>query len=296
MEQPNLLVEFLSIPPNLRGSRYGAVIDLTKGSYAVRMYNNREPYKCDPPGTFREVVPHPGGQNRVIEKAIMMEHRFAFVFWMKWKKALQQRDWLRQPAPTLVTIDWHRDLAPPEDHQKRKLEKLDLSNLSDTANFVWAQFDQTNDGHILSAAWLNLIGDIILLKNSAGPLRDTFIDREDNHHQVFEFREYKRFEEFLTGRDDKNIFLDIDLDYFIHGKGNTFYPGTFEPYSEEEIRSVINNRSPAFTYLLPRVDGLTIAQEPSYCGGIANSCRILNVVNNQLFDTRNNWKHLDNQH
>ncbi|WP_372633410.1 hypothetical protein [Fodinibius sp.] len=258
------------------------------------MYRNSEPSKCDPPGTFREVVAHPGGYNRVIEKAIMMEHRFAFVFWMKWKRALQQRSWLRQPAPTLVTIDWHRDLAPPEDHHKRQLEKLDPSNLSDTANYVWAQFAHTNDGHILSAAWLNLIGDIVLLKNAAGPLRDTFTDREDNSHQIFEFRTYKRFEEFLTGRDDHNIFLDIDLDYFIHGKGNVFYPGTFKPYSETEIKAVIDHQSPVFDYLLPRTDGLTIAQEPSYCGGIANSCSILKVVNNQLFDDHNNWKHLEN--
>ncbi|SHF92547.1 UPF0489 domain-containing protein [Fodinibius roseus] len=258
------------------------------------MYDNTEPFKCDPPGTFREIVAHPGGHNRVIEKAIMMEHRFAFVFWMKWKQALQQRGWLRQPAPTLVTIDWHRDLAPPGDHQKRGLEKLDLSNLSDTANYVWAQFDQTNDGHILCAAWLNLIGDIVLLKNSAGPLRDTFTDREDNSHRIFEFREYERFEEFLTGRDDHNVFLDIDLDYFIHGKGNVFYPGTFEPYSETEIKAVIDYQSPVFDYLLPRLEGLTIAQEPSYCGGITNSCSILKVVNSQLFDGQNNWKHLKN--
>ncbi len=97
----------------------------------------------------------------------------------------------------------------------------------------------------------------------------------------------------MTGRDDHNIFLDIDLDYFIHGKGNVFYPGTFEPYSEAEIKAVIDPQSSVFDYLLPRLDGLTIAQEPSYCGGIANSCSILKVVNSQLFDGQNNWKHLE---
>lgn len=258
------------------------------------MYDNIEPSKCDPPGTFREVVAHPGGHHRAIEKAIIMEHRFAFVFWMKWKQALQQRDWLHQRAPTLITIDWHRDLVPPDRNQKERLEQLDPANLSDVANYVWAQFDQTNDGHILCAAWLNLIGDIILLKNSAGEMQDTFRDRDGNQHQIFEFREFDRFEAFLTQRDDHNIFLDIDLDYFIHGKGNVFYPGTFEPYSETEIEAVINRESLAFSYLLSRIDGLTIAQEPSYCGGIANSCRIMNVVNNQLFDDQNNWKHLKN--
>lgn len=258
------------------------------------MYDNIAPSKCDPPGTFREVVAHPGGYNRVIEKAVVMEHRFAFVFWMKWKQVLQKRKWLHQQAPTLVTIDWHRDLAPPDERQKVRLGKLDPSSLSNAANYVWARFDQTNDGHILCAAWLNLVGDIILLKNSAGEMQDTFIDRDENQHHIFEFREFDRFEAFLTQRDDNNIFLDIDLDYFIHGKGNVFYPGTFEPYSQKEIKAVIDNQSPAFNYLLSRIDGMTIAQEPSYCGGIANSCQIMKVVNNQLFDGQNNWRHLTN--
>ncbi|SMO46849.1 hypothetical protein [Fodinibius sediminis] len=257
------------------------------------MYENIEPLKCNPPGTFREVVAHPGGEDRAIEKAIIMEHRFAFVFWMKWKRALEKRGWLEQAAPTLVTIDWHRDLAPPDREQKEGLLGLDQSNLSDVSNYVWGRFDQTNDGHIFCAAWLNLVGDIILLKNSSGPMEDTFADRHGCEHRIFEFRDVERMEAFLVQRDDRNIFLDIDLDYFIHGKGNVFYPGTFEPYTEEEIRSVINIERDAFRYILSRMDGLTIAQEPSYCGGIANSCSIMKIVNNQFFDARNNWKHLN---
>lgn len=257
------------------------------------MYENIESSTCDPPGTFREAIPHPGGYERAIEKAVIMEHRFAFFFWMKWKQALQDQDWLKQEAPTLVTIDWHRDLGPPDHQMKEQLQALDRNNLSDVANFVWAKFDQTNDGHILCAAWLNLIGDIILLKNSAGEMQDTFTDRFGNEHGIYEFRKPERFEDFLLQRDDQNLFFDIDLDYFIHGKGNVFYPETFEPYSAEEIKAVIDNQSPTFNYLLPRIDGMTIAQEPSYCGGIANSCRIMEVVNTQLFDERNNWRHLE---
>ncbi|HLR25135.1 MAG TPA: hypothetical protein VK112_04655 [Fodinibius sp.] len=257
------------------------------------MYEHIRPHKCDPPSTFREVIRHPGGHDRAIEKAIMMEHRFAFVFWMKWARALQQRGWLNQRAPTLVTIDWHRDLAPPEEEQKEDLASLDPANLSDAANFVWARFDQTNDGHILCAAWLDIIGDIILLKNSAGEMQDSFTDKNGEEHRIFEFREVDRFSEFLLQRDDANIFFDIDLDYFIHGKGNVFYPGTFAPYTADEIKAVIDNKSPAFNYLLPRIDGMTIAQEPSYCGGIANSCRIMEVVIGQLFDPHNNWRHLE---
>lgn len=259
------------------------------------MYENIEPYKCNPPGTYREILSHPDGSDRTIEKAVIMEHRFAFVFWTKWCSQLRDDNLLSQPAPTLITIDWHRDLAPPTDEQKQKLKKLADENLSDLANFVWAQFDQTNDGHILSAAWLNLVGDIILLKNTGGQTKETFIDVNGDEHTIFEFRKFNQFEEFLLQRNDQHIFFDIDLDYFIHGKGNQFYSEDFRRYSDAEIRRVINTQHEVFEHILPKIDGLTIALEPGYCGGISNACRILDVVNSQLFDEQNDWNHLEEQ-
>jgi hypothetical protein len=258
------------------------------------MFNNINPYECDPPGTFHEVVSHPAGEDRSIEKAVIMEHRFAFFFWMKWRNAFREDGWLRQDPPTLVTIDWHRDLAPPPDDLRTKLEQLNQSNLSNVANFVWAQFDQTNDGHILCAAWLDLVGDIILLKNSAREMQDTFVDKTGSKHSIYEFEDYDRFEDFLLKRDDQNIFFDIDLDYFIHGKSSPagYHSENFRPYSDEEIKRVINYKNPGFQHILPKIDGLTMALEPSYCGGISNSCKILQIVNDQLFDEKNNWRHL----
>jgi hypothetical protein len=256
------------------------------------MYDNIEPFKCDPPGTFLEVIPHPNGTDQTIEKAIMMEHRFAFFFWMKWYNNLQNSNKLAQPAPTLVTIDWHRDLAPVPDQQKRNLQELDQTNLSDVANYVWARFDQTNDGHILCAAWLNLIGDIVLLQNTTGTQHDSFIDMHGNKHGIYEFKSLDEFQNFMLDREDKNIFFDIDLDYFIHGKGKRYYSEDFERYSDEEIKEVIDYTKPVFQYMLPLIDGITIAQEPGYCGGIANSCQIMNVLHKQLFNEDRNWRHL----
>lgn len=255
------------------------------------MYDNVEPHQCNPPGTFREVVEHPGSIDRTIEKVIIMEHRFAFFFWMKWRNNLQEEGILQQP-PTLITIDWHRDLAPPTDGQKAKLEKLDQANLSDVSNFVWAQFDQTNDGHILCAAWLDLIGDIILLKNSASEMEDTFTDMNGKEHRIFEFRAYDRFEDFLLQRDDEHIFFDVDLDYFIHGKGKRYYSEDFHRYTDKEIKNVMDSENPVFQHILPNIEGMTFALEPGYCGGISNSCQIMDVVNSQFFDEKNEWRHL----
>ncbi|WP_138431026.1 hypothetical protein [Fodinibius saliphilus] len=256
------------------------------------MYENVDPENCHPPGTFCEELTHPAGNGQTIEKAVIMEHRFAFFYWLKWANSLTDNGTLVQAAPTLVTIDWHRDLAPTPEQQQKKLLELDQSNLSDVANYVWAQFDQTNDGHIFCAIWLNLIGDVVLLKNSAEEMHETVYDHEENKHEVHEFRSPERFQDFLIARDDKSIFFDIDLDYFIHGKGKRYYSDNFKRYSEEEIKEIIDPALPVFQHILPKIDGMTLAQEPGYCGGITNSCKIMEVIHKQLFDNDRNWQHL----
>lgn len=260
------------------------------------MYDNIDPRSCNPPGTFLRTVPHPGGDDRSIEKAVIMEHRFAFFFWMKWRNQLHNNEWLQQTAPTLVTIDWHRDLAPVPDDQKEKLQQIEQQNLSDVANYVWAQFEQTNDGHILCAAWLNLIGDIVLLQNTTQYQESTFTDMNGNEHQIYEIQDYGQFTDLMQQRKDQNVFFDIDLDYFIHGKGSSQYSENFQRYTDDEIKAVIDHRNPVFRQILPQIDGITIAQEPGYCGGIINSCHIMNVVHGQLFDEQGRWRHLSESH
>lgn len=256
------------------------------------MYENKEPDNCTPPGTHLEHVAHPGDIDRFIDKAIIMEHRFAFFFWMKWRNLLAENKLLKQPAPTLITIDWHRDLAPVPDDQKKELATLDQKNLSDISNYVWAQFDQTNDGHILCASWLNLIGDIILLQNTTDYQESSVRDSNGNIHDIFEFRDFDRFQEFLLERNDQNIFFDIDLDYFIHGKGKQQYSEDFHRYSDDEIKQVVDISKPVFQHILPNIDGVTIALEPGYCGGIVNACQIMDQFHGQLFTGNNEWKHL----
>lgn len=253
------------------------------------MYENVDPSGCTPPGTYSETIPHPGIADRNIEKAIIMEHRFAFFFWMKWRSRLQDEGLITQSGPTLISIDWHRDLAPTPEKLKESLLKLDPSNLSEVSNYVWARFDQTNDGHIGCATWLNIVGDVILLENSGGERQDIFVDHEGNDHTVYEFQEFSRFQEFILRRNDPHIFFDIDLDYFIHGKGSQQYSENFDRYSTGEIKEIIDLQHPLFNHILPTIEGMTIALEPGYCGGITNSCKIMEVVHSQLFDGKKNW-------
>lgn len=257
------------------------------------MHTNIDAQNCSPPGTFCRNIPHPGDNSRDIEKAVIMEHRFAFFYWMKWKNMLEERNLLGDRSPMLFTVDWHRDLAPINNDKKERLQHLDQQNLSDAINFVWARLDQTNDGHILSAAWLNLIGDIVLLQNTTGQQHQTFTDKYGGEHHVYEFNDLQRLQEFMLSRDDQHIFFDVDLDYFIHGKGRRYYSKDFSRYSDDEIRAVINTELPLFQHILPKIEGITLAQEPGYCGGIVNSAQIMNVLHQQLFDEDSHWLHLD---
>ncbi|TYP93648.1 hypothetical protein LX73_1357 [Fodinibius salinus] len=257
------------------------------------MYENVDPQNCNPPGTFLTKLPHPANSNRSVEKAVIMEHRFAFFFWMKWRNQLQdiQSD---QQAPTLVTIDWHRDFAPPTDKQKKSLLQLDQSNLSDVSNYVWARFAQTNDAHIRCATWLNLVGDVILLKNTAEEMHQTIMDHEGREHTFYEFGDFERFQNFILDREDQHIFFDIDLDYFIHGKGKRHYSEDFSRYTDEEIKTVIDPQQPVFQHILPKCEGITLAQEPGYCGGMLNSAHIMTVIYEQLFAANGDWPQLQN--
>jgi len=214
-----------------------------------------------PPGTYLEKVPHPNGtSSKSMEVAIFTEHRFAFYFWNRWLRDLSDS---RKP-PCLLTIDWHRDLAPPTD----------------------------NDSHLLSAAYLNLIDDVFLLKNYGERQQSSFIDRQSNRHQIFECCSFADLQESVLDKGSNTFFLDIDLDFFIRDKVAAHQLQEVTTYSNEEISELIDNASPLFTYLYDRLRGITIATEPRYCGGILKSNRILDAVLGSLFTPDMQWKHL----
>lgn len=64
-----------------------------------------------PLGTYYDIISHPVDRRRAIEVAIVQDHRFAFFYWLKWRnKQAEQPD-----PPTLISLDWHQDLAQPCD-------------------------------------------------------------------------------------------------------------------------------------------------------------------------------------
>lgn len=243
-----------------------------------------------PPGTYLERLPHPDGSpSEDLEMAIFKEHRFAFYFWNRW---VQKPDSGQKP-PSLVTIDWHRDLAPPSESEKAALEKLDLKSPEGVAQFVWSQMDTHNDSHLLSATYLNLIDNIYLLKNYGESQENTFVDSYGQRHQILEFHSISQFEEAVADSRDNRLFLDIDLDYFVKEKIAAHQLKEVSLYSDTEIRKLLHYKSPLFQNLYPKLEGITIATEPRYCGGIRKSNHLLSTVLDCFFTAEMQWKHFE---
>ncbi|GAB6283505.1 MAG: hypothetical protein STSR0008_22780 [Ignavibacterium sp.] len=259
----------------------------------MKEFKHTNPDYCDPPGAFREILAHPIYlETKAIEKVIIKEHRFAFFYWIKWYRELIKKTKLDNP-PVLITIDYHRDLAS-SDGERSELEEVDKYNLSELAMFCWARMNPLNDGHILSAAYLNVIDDIILLKQ-----QESFDDSEDlvfndkfnNEYHIYEFDNFIDLEKHVLNTNYQRVFFDIDLDYFIKEEGIYLSREGWTIMSNEKIKEIINPKSDFMKWIYNRIEGFTIATEPAYCGSLLNSFRILSVIEEQLFDEDGHWKY-----
>jgi hypothetical protein len=66
---------------------------------------------------------------------------------------------------------------------------------------------------------------------------------------------------------------------------------------DNDILSLLDINSEFMQWIFQRMEGMTIATEPEWCGGLINSNKIYKVVDNALFDFQlfsknTKWKHL----
>ena len=251
-----------------------------------------DPDNYEPPGAFVDSLAHPFDEdNKYVEKAVIKEHRFAFFYWMKWYKKLKDEGTIDKP-PLLVSIDWHTDLTTSES-EKKDLDGVEDYNQADMALFCWGKMNANNDGQIWAAAYMNIISDIVLLKRQHsidGLDGEPFVDKEGNAHNIFEFNDVQEFEKFLINREDTNVFFDIDLDYFITSEGNFTDRDSWTMMKKKRIKKLINTNRSFVKWILKRLEGFTIATEPDYCGGILKSCKILTIIEEQLFTIDGKWR------
>lgn len=250
----------------------------------------------NPPGAAYDIISHPSRRNEAIEVALMRDHRFAFYYWFKWWKK-SNWDLPSANAPPLVSIDWHRDLCAPDDVEKQELQQMNLESYKETALFCWDKLNPFNDGHILSAAYLNLIGDIyVLCKQDSGLIEPTFKDQWNNDHLVKCFDSAEELYSELSSIENNNAYFDIDLDYFV--QSNAPCGGGLVTLLDNEVSSLLHTDSDLMKWLFHRMSGMTIATEPEFCGGLTNSNKIFNALdttlfNSSLFSQAATWTHLN---
>lgn len=245
-----------------------------------------------PPGCKSGVLSHPSGEDEAIELALFQDHRYAFFFWSKWTRKANAKT-----PPALVSLDWHEDLAAPCEGERKDLKRLDQSKTRDLALFCWEGLNPNNDGHILAAAYLNLIGDIYVVRKQDGESAESFRDAHGNAHNVHCFDTFTELTESLSQSQVERVYFDIDLDYFTESPDPCGGGSDVELVADDEVRRTIDPRGPLMRWLFKRLAGMTIATEPEFCGGIVQSNHLLSLISETLFDPQiladdSAWLHL----
>lgn len=250
------------------------------------------------PNADNAIIQHPNGTDNAIEIGLVKDHRFVFYFWFKWwKKTTRQLDNPLLKAPDLISIDWHRDLCAPCEIEQHDLINLNLDSYKEVALFSWDKLNPLNDGHILSAAYLNLIGDIYVLCKQDDYDDETFIDHWGNEHKVLCFESKEDLFNEISNKNIKEVYFDIDLDYFTESNDSCGGGEDLELVEDNNILSLIAIDSELMQWIFQRMEGMTIATEPEFCGGLRNSNHIYELIDNTLFDFQlfsenTKWKHL----
>lgn len=237
-----------------------------------------------PLGAYESILENPFTKD-ALEVAVFHEHRIAFYYWALWTTGVKYGDLRISPPPTLVSFDWHEDTAAPDEIEQQELQSLNLEKSSDVAFFSWAMLNPLNDGHILSAAYLNLIADIFLVRKQENSGDPPFVDMFGNIHQVHSFDNVKDMFNSLkqhTGVD--KIYLDIDLDYFTESPDSCGGGPELTLVPKNEIITPLDPKSDLMKFILPRLAGMTIAIEPEFCGGYSSAMNIYQTVEKTMFN------------
>lgn len=236
----------------------------------------------DPPGCETVEIKSLAGERSCCTIGLVHEHRFAFFYWALYSQNMTYE------RPILLTLDSHNDIGVPGDVALDDLRDLNIADRTQLGLFAWLRLRQLNDGHVLPAVYLNFFSDVYALLSMDddswefdGPFSvEDYRDLAGNSHAVAYCRDHEQLLQHLPT--DVPVFLDIDLDYFaVDSLGKLVGSEVLKP--DEEVRSVLSLKGPLMRTILDRIVGITIALEPSYCGGLVNSLHVLDILNNEFF-------------
>ncbi|MBU1236387.1 MAG: UPF0489 family protein [Gammaproteobacteria bacterium] len=246
-----------------------------------------------PPGCKSSILPHPSGDHEAVEVAVFQEHRYAFFFWAKWTRELK----LAAEPPALITLDWHEDLGPVDDREKRTLRDLDLDDARQVALHCWEGLCELNDGQISAAAYLNLVGDIYVLRKQTDTVEDEFVDAGGQTHRVRCFDSAGELMKFLADSNISRVYFDVDLDYFTESPDMCGGGPDVKLVTDKVVREILDPEGNLLRWVFNRLAGVTIATEPEFCGGVVASNRLMTLLSESLFDPQllsdaPTWRHL----
>lgn len=249
-----------------------------------------------PPGCKSAILAHPSGANEAIELALFHDHRYAFFFWSRWTRQLG----LKGNPPALISLDWHEDLVHPDGTELDDLKGLQQVDLRELSIFCWESLSPLNDSHVLAAAYLNLVGDIYVVRKQLSSTEDSSFEFQDAEGRVHHVRCFDTVEELmveLQAAEVERVFFDIDLDYFTESEDSCGGGEDVELVSDEIVKNTLDPEGELLRWVFERFAGMTIATEPEFCGGIVNSNHLLSLISESLFDPQlmaeaGSWRHL----
>jgi hypothetical protein len=232
-----------------------------------------------PPGSYCEYVEHPVYRNIGLPIGVVLQHRFAFYHWLRWREEYK----IKMNPPNLLTIDWHDDVGGDCDFTPEVLKQLNPKDQNELGLFCWTGLRALNDGHIAPAQYLNAIGNVYVILKQHGRQKRLQKDLTGNDHQI---HYYRTVEDFLSDHSEDPIhplILDIDVDYFTN-EGKSRSLNDQKRVRDSTIKKMVSPRGRLMKWVFPRLYGLTFALESYYCGGIPNCFHIFDVICHTLGD------------
>ena len=181
---------------------------------------------------------------------------------------------------------------------------LDLKSNAEVAFYTWSKLNPLNDDYVLSAAYLNLIGNVYVHCRQGkfeSDWDDEFIeDIYGNTHHIKKFKQYVDLEAALLSSEEQSVFFDIDLDFFTINNGLSDGKFKFTYVEDSIIRNYFSTERPLIQWIFERLEGFTIAIEPEHTGGLLKSLKYLEIINKiyfkpGLFSWSCNWRHLSSK-
>jgi hypothetical protein len=251
------------------------------------------PERLDPPGCEAVQVDAFGDSRRGrVTIGVVPDHRFAFFYWARYRQGETVRKRVAPyKPPVLVTVDFHDDVGRSCDFSRKELLSIDCGDEKGLALFCWCRLRGVNDGQIAPALSLDFFSDVYVLLKQNRKLRrndrsQAAYTKEDLSGKGHSVRYFDRTAELVAAlRDDgRPVFLDVDLDYFTRAQAKEL--GAEKLVGRRAIRRLFSLKGGLMPLVLPRLVGMTIALEPRYCGGFAQSLKALDVLNRELFGGR----------